>query len=271
MVAETTASDAPIKRRVSILGRTSIICGEGDYIKSMQDGVYFEDTIGAFLQLVKSDGVALDIGANIGITAMALATIASKGRVVAVEADRRNYADLTRNIDVNGFDNVVPLQHLVGVDGASKTFLYNVINPACSTSTSRENAAQISRRGNLEEVYFTCKSLDRIVADQGLSRLDFIKMDVDGGELDVLAGAGDTLRRFKPTVVVEFSALCLMNFARINPPEALSRIKTMFPSVRRIAIHKGRVTFEPIDEYEFIYSHVMYRSCVDNLVCSFVP
>jgi hypothetical protein len=46
-------------------------------------------------------------------------------------------------------------------------------------------------------------TLDALVQEQGLTRLDLIKMDVDGGELAALRGARATLERWRPALVLE--------------------------------------------------------------------
>ena len=52
-------------------------------------------------------------------------------------------------------------------------------------------------------------TLDGLVADLKLERLDFIKLDVDGAECDVLAGGRDTLARLRPLILFEFSPYAL--------------------------------------------------------------
>jgi hypothetical protein len=112
-----------------------------------------------------------------------------------------------------------------------------------------------------------CRSLDAIVAELGLPRVDVLKIDTDGGELDVLAGARTTLGRSHPKIIMEFSAHCLMNFARVNPPDAYEQIRAMFPSVQRIT-SQGELE-DPGPTYHFMLQHVLHRGCVDNLLCSY--
>jgi hypothetical protein len=49
-------------------------------------------------------------------------------------------------------------------------------------------------------------TLDSFVRNRGVDRVNLIKIDTDGNELDVLKGAGDTLRRFRPIVIFELTA-----------------------------------------------------------------
>ncbi|MCO8273797.1 FkbM family methyltransferase [Actinoplanes sp. TRM 88003] len=49
-------------------------------------------------------------------------------------------------------------------------------------------------------------TVDRLVRAAGLTRLDFVKIDVEGAELHVLHGAADTIDRFRPTLFIEIEA-----------------------------------------------------------------
>lgn len=255
-----------MEKRFEIFGQEVIISGTGNFLSSARSGAYHEEIFDAFAALVRPDSICVDVGANLGITSVALAQLARAGRVVAIEADLRTYEFLRRNVEA--FDGIVALHCLVGNEDSDKTYLFNASDPGCSTSTSPERAVAMVKFG-LEPIQMRSVTLDHIVADLSLARVDLIKIDVEGGELDVLAGARDTLARFKPVVIMEFNAHCLMNFARINPPDALDRIMGLFPHVRRIGQRNGKTVFEPIENFDFMTQHVLHRNCVDNLVCCF--
>ena len=77
-------------------------------------------------------------------------------------------------------------------------------------------------------------SIDAIVAELSLQRLDLIKIDVEGFELDVLKGALQTIRRFRPRIVAEFNSFALI--ANRNLLAALfSRIRAFYV---RIILHR---------------------------------
>jgi FkbM family methyltransferase len=133
-------------------------------MENVLSGPYREDTFGAFERLVNPDSICLDIGAYIGLTAMALTILATKDRVIAIEADKRNFAFLQTNIEANRFANITPLHHLVGAKGG-------------------QGMPRASRKFGLEETRMRSLSVDTIVAGQGLPRVEFIKIDGDGSEL----------------------------------------------------------------------------------------
>jgi hypothetical protein len=55
----------------------------------------------------------------------------------------------------------------------------------------------------------TLTTLDAFVAEQGIERLDALKLDVEGAECRVLAGGRESLRRFRPVMLVELNPSCL--------------------------------------------------------------
>jgi FkbM family methyltransferase len=211
---------------------------------------------------VAHDAVCLDIGANIGVTGIALSRIARAGMVHAVEPDDQTFAVLEENLRANWTHNVKPIHALVGREGDEKTFLVNEANPTGSTSTHR----QVVQEG-LRPVKKRATSLDQLCADKRIGRVDFIKIEVEGAELEVLDGAAGILRRDHPLVQVEFNAHTLMNFGDINPPKAFEMIRELFPYVWRIAPDGA---LEPVTStYAFMYQNVVEHGCVDDLLCSY--
>ena len=63
----------------------------------------------------------------------------------------------------------------------------------------------VERQGDtVTTVEIECRTLDAIVAERGLNRIDLVKIDVEGFEHEVLRGARDTLARFRPKLIVEW-------------------------------------------------------------------
>jgi len=124
---------------------------------------------------VPTDGVCLDVGAAEGVMTLWMAVLAPQGRVIAVEPSDRG-DQITPNLDLN---RESPLGRVE-------------IHRVCAGRQSHTPA---------EGPAFV--TIDDLMRQAGLDRLDAIKIDVDGPELDVLEGAAETLERFKPAVCVE--------------------------------------------------------------------
>lgn len=199
-------------------------------------------------------GVFFDIGANVGRISEAVLPHAK--RIVAVEPDPKTFGELSARMG----SRATCIQALVGPEGVERTFLFNTIASSSSASVAPEHDPP----GHAELVRSTMRavSLDRLVREHG--RPDLIKIDVEGAELAVLDSGKETLAG-KPIVVMEFNTLCLAQFGRINPRDAIERILEIFPKVETITGEgRSRVT----DSYGFLSENIMSHGALDNLVCS---
>lgn len=199
-------------------------------------------------------GVFYDIGANVGRVSEEVLPHAK--HVVAVEPDPGVFAELTARLK----GRAQCIQALVGIEGAERTFLFNTIASASSTSVAPEHDPQ--GHDYLLRSKVRAVSLDRLAREHGPP--DLIKIDVEGGELMVLDSGKDVLAR-RPVVVMEFNTLCLAQFGRINPRDAIDRILGIFPKVDVITTEGRRPLGDP---YVFLSENILSHGSVDNLVCS---
>jgi predicted O-methyltransferase YrrM len=97
-----------IQKDIAILSRNYKVLGDQEYLGSM--GAHFEPATSALLScLCDRDSIAIDIGANIGLTTLALAQIASAGKVIALEPVSKAFGLLGQNVAAAGLDNVLLL------------------------------------------------------------------------------------------------------------------------------------------------------------------
>ncbi|WP_440995863.1 FkbM family methyltransferase [Arhodomonas sp. SL1] len=150
------------------------------------------------------DGVALDVGANVGCFSLVLATDAPAGQVHAFEPVRGNRERLERAIADNGLENITVNACALAAEAGELT----VWVPQAHWKGRLYNAGRSSpyvgrgEHGWAPETV-PCLTLDEYVAQQGLRRVDVIKIDVEGAEMDVLEGARRTLSELRPAVVME--------------------------------------------------------------------
>ena len=135
----------------------------------------------------RPDWVALDIGANVGIYALLLSRLLTEGHVHAFEPTE-TAALLRQNLAARHAANVVVHELAFGAhSGTIEEPIYRIWGAAPETRAYK----------------FT--TLDEFAQDAGLARLDCVKIDVDGFDLEVLRGAAETLARFDPWVIVELN------------------------------------------------------------------
>lgn len=157
-------------------------------------GCFEGDTSKAIQELVKPGMVVLDIGANIGCHALPMAKIVgTTGKVIAFEPMEWPLERLRRNIALNSFNNIV-IEN-IGVSNISE-----VKDVLFRSSWTIDNTL-IEEANKSSKVQFV--RLDDYVKEVHLERVDFIKLDVDGYEYKVISGALETLRKFKPDIIME--------------------------------------------------------------------
>jgi len=199
-------------------------------------------------------GVFYDVGASVGRVSEALLPLSQ--RIVAIEADPDSHASLVQRLG----QKAVCLHALIGPDGAERTFLSNTEHPTSSTSVRPGDDPP--GHAHLKRSTMHAVSLDTIAKTHGMP--DLIKIDVEGFEMSILDSAKAVLAS-RPAVVMEFNSLCLANFGRVNPRDAIDIICGIFPKVEVIT-QKGR---EPVtDRYVFLSNNILLNGSVDNLVCT---
>ncbi len=149
--------------------------------------------------------VAMDCGANIGVHTVEWARMMHDwGRVIAFEAQEKIFYALAGNIALNNCLNVQARWAAVGATTGSIT----VPAPDYHRPASF-GSLELRRRDGTEFIGQAVDYADGVdtavvpIDAFELSRLDLIKIDVEGMEIEVLEGAAETLRRCRPQLVVE--------------------------------------------------------------------
>lgn len=166
---------------------------------------------------VMAGDVVLDCGANVGtFTRIALAAGAAK--VVAFEIDPRNVECLRRNFRQEAAEGRVIVMDK-GVWNSAGTVEVKIYQ------NSNWNTAVMPDRPETQEkpriMTLPVTSIDQAVEQLGLERVDFIKMDVEGAEVEALRGARRTLQRFRPRLSV----------ATENLPDDIERVPTVIREI----------------------------------------
>ena len=179
-----------------------------------KNSVYDPEEVGLLLQLLElrrfhfGDGViALDCGANFGVHTVEWARrMTGWGVVVSIEAQERVFYALAGNVTLNNCLNAKLLHAAVGGEEG----VIEVPNPDYTVASSF-GSFELRRREGTEFIGQTIdyengpKTPVNLITIDSLEfeRLDLIKMDIEGMEIEALSGAVETLKRFKPIIYVE--------------------------------------------------------------------
>lgn len=139
----------------------------------------------------------VDIGANIGLwTCVAANLVGENGSVVSFEPNPTTYLKLKANIERNSLKNVVPIQAAVSENVGFVDFL-------CQEN---HNLSLISNTENGKSIKINSVSLDSELSKVlDNSKIDGLKIDVEGHEFEVLKGSTNTIQTHFPWFIIEFN------------------------------------------------------------------
>jgi len=134
-----------------------------------------------YYKLRKGD-IIIDCGAHIGMFSLfASQKVGHHGKIIALEPDDENYKELLGNIKLNNVKNIIAVNKGVWDKNAELNF-----------EGSLGVSSTISQRESGEKVLVS--TIDNIVKEFKLKRVDFIKMDIEGAEIEAIIGAKKTLK-----------------------------------------------------------------------------
>lgn len=141
---------------------------------------------------VVEGGVVIDVGANIGFFALKFAAWAgASGRVFAIEPEQGNFDRLSHRVKRQGYSSRVSLIQAAAAEKSGELRLaINPINP-------------MDHRLSADGTPVRAITIDDLCASQGWPAVCLIKIDVQGAEGRVIAGALETLNRFSPALYIE--------------------------------------------------------------------
>lgn len=149
--------------------------------------------------LTSLDKISIDVGANLGFYSAILAPLSS--RVFACEANPNLYPYLTFNLQRN--KNIFLLPFAISHSNGEVVFNIPKIAGGDSLSISGQGGVMnlFAKKSGLESYPFRVPTL--AIDTLALNNVGFMKIDVEGSELDVLEGAVLTIERCRPNIIIE--------------------------------------------------------------------
>ena len=179
-----------------------------DLAQLIDTSIYYMGTfeaacIAAIRRHLPVNGVAVDVGANIGFMTMHMATaVGTSGRVFSFEPTSWTYDKLAANLALNVMPQVVTERGALGAGSATHVDLMVPYSyPLVGDRPVMRDTIVIT-------------TLDDYFAQHPIERLDLIKCDTDGWEMDVFEGAMETIRRFRPALILEVDQFGLAEHGR---------------------------------------------------------
>jgi FkbM family methyltransferase len=193
---------------------------------------------------------AIDVGANIGNHTAFFSDWAR--RVVAIEPNPPVFERLTQFIDENHLSNVTPVQ--VALSDRDGELVLHALRDRSHLATLEVEPGDV----DTEPVTVPIERGDELLARLNATEIDFIKIDVEGHEREVLAGLAGTIATWRPVLTIELVAKTIEKYGSsaalgaAMPGYALYGTRTSLFS----RLFKTALSLEPF-EFGKIYTHVL--------------
>lgn len=145
--------------------------------------------------VLKKDSVAIDIGCHKGEILKEILRFAPEGKHVAFEP-LPEYLDLLKTEFGNRAD-ILP--YALGNETGTRKFQYVLNAPAFSGLKKRD---YLIKNPDIKEIEVQVRKLDDVLTN--MEKVDLVKIDVEGGEFDVMKGGKESLKKHKPILVFEY-------------------------------------------------------------------
>lgn len=177
--------------------------------------------------------VCLDIGANIGLTTASLALVCPTAHVYAFEASPRKAMRLRRNLTANVLSNVTIVECAPAAESGTRAVMDTIDSWSATVS----------------------------------SPIDFIRLNVEGNEAQVLAGAAETLVRDRPVIFMEFNSVAIAFEARRSPLSFAETIWRLFD----VFVVDDDGNLRERDARVFVLENMLRHNCIDDIVLDLKP
>lgn len=195
----------PVQRFLALLGLRSSrkIAGRKFYFDPATDiglellvtGQFEQNAIRQCANFIRPDGIVIDIGANIGVHTVHFADVARFGKVICFEPARSTFGLLLRN--VQHLANVIPVN--VGLSDSTSLQPFFV-----AADNAYSGLKDTNRKPILRQEFIACFKGDDILSPLiEEKRVDLVKIDVEGLEMQVLTGMKGFIAAYRPVIFCE--------------------------------------------------------------------
>ena len=170
----------------------------GESCPELALGTYEVPIQNIFAQHLKAGDVFYDIGANVGFfSIIAAKLVGEEGKVFAFEPGEENAKSIRHNAELNNFNQIEVIEKAVSNTSGEGEFLLAKYSGGHALATA-DAPPDLAGKVTVDLV-----SIDDLIAAEQIEPPNFVKVDVEGAELDVLKGMTQTIKTYQPTVIYE--------------------------------------------------------------------
>ena len=226
--------------------RTAVAC-------LVATGIYEPVETKILQHLAKSSKVIIDIGANVGYYTVELAKLLdTSGKLLSFEPVEASFSQLKKNVELNHLEkNVRTFQ--IGLSNSiseARIFLPRI------SGSSAASLRNLHPEEKSESQIIKISTLDEVIDSLGITDCNLIKIDVEGGELQVIEGGIETISKFKPIIFAELLRKWSKAFS-YNPNNVLLLLHKLGYSCWGVSGELRQISiFEETDiETNFLFIH----------------
>lgn len=218
-------------------------------------GSYEPETIRIFKESLEEGATVIDIGTNIGYyTIVAGKKVGPKGKVFGYEPNMDSFNLLQRNILINNFDNITPINLALSNISGERVLYFG--DNKCTHSFAD------NRKTGKNEIVLT-DTLDNSLKKYGSPKIDVIKMDIEGAEILALEGMAETIERSpRLTIFTELYPKAIRRLGR-SPLEFLEKMRDFGFSIS--VIDEDRKDIVALNDFESFVSSFKDDESYKNL------
>jgi FkbM family methyltransferase len=208
LISKNVALHIPAVGKISLLLRTGQrLFMENEGRDAVANSIYWlgikgyePESTKIWVELARKSKVIFDIGAYTGLYSLLAALVNSKAKVFAFEPIDAHYNHLKRNIEINNFDNIVPVKKIV----SDKVGINKLKIPYGSLlQGSASIIDKFDRKDIEEELLIDSITIDFFIKEKNIKVVDLVKIDVEAAEPIVLKGMCETIQNYYPTFIIE--------------------------------------------------------------------
>lgn len=208
----------------------------------------FEEYLSAFYKkFLKKDSIFFDIWANIWLYSLIWTTKIKTWHIYSFEPNPKMIKQINESIKINKIKNISIIEN--GVSNENKIEQFNFANDPAYSSLGLPHKHKITQKKDI-----TLITIDKFISNKKISKLDFIKIDVEWAERSVIEWAKETIKKLKPTFSIEVSDETYKSF-KYTSKDLINIMKNLGYSVYNYK--KKKLEKEKIKDY-YYYDNLIF-------------
>lgn len=214
-------------------------------------GSYEEGEADLLFAMIKDGSVIFDIGAHLGWFTLNFAKRFPKSQIHAFEPIPRSFDFLNENLELNNVHRLKVNNLALSNKSEAKEFFYFKGGSALASTVN------LIEHHKVDKITCLTKTLDEYCKENAIEALDFLKCDVEGGELFMIQGGLVTLKKFKPVIYIElYEDWCKKSGYTISDVVAeMTRMGYEFFGIKNSKLYAVDEIDEESESYNYFFLH----------------